>query len=191
MYHYSQLDVFRTPSNIYGVTLCENRQVQKLLVPSDVCQDPKDVSFDNKYFNASNTLVNLPIQSKCGKIRTRKASNKDTFYTVFTYYEEVDGELYIDNYLKTKSFSISLMLIIPWTTLFINVEFSICRCYFWFTVILGVRMLLLRKIASHITNVKTTMLVFATFNSLPFQNLYEKITGKKLSIGPELTSQWC
>ena len=50
-------------------------------------------------------------------------------------------------------------------------------------------MLLLRKIASHITNVKTTMLIFATFNSLPFQNLYEKITGKKFSIGPELTSQ--
>ena len=51
-------------------------------------------------------------------------------------------------------------------------------------------MLLLRKIASHITNVKkTTMLIFATFNSLPFQNLYEKITGKKFSIEPELTSQ--
>ena len=113
LYHYSKLDVFRTPSNIYGVTLCENRQVQKLLVPSDVCQGPKDVSFDNKYFNASNTLVHFPIQSKCGKIRTRKASNKDTFYTVFTYYEEVGEELYIDNHLKTKSFSISLMLIIP------------------------------------------------------------------------------
>ena len=59
---------------------------------------------------------------------------------VFTYYEDAGGELYMENYLKTKKlFHFSdahhSMKI---TTLFINVKFTFCRCCFWFTVILGV-----------------------------------------------------
>ena len=61
--------------------------------------------FHCKYYS-----VNLRIQSKCGKIRTRKTLSRDPFYAVFTYYKDAGGELHMENYLKRKKLLISLIL---------------------------------------------------------------------------------
>ena len=78
--------------------------------------------------------VNLRIQSKCGKIQTRRTLNTNTFYAVnilsinFVYFEGLIIELHrvttrVDLFQHLELFSLLLIFIMAWS----DAE-KYCRC---------------------------------------------------------------
>ena len=63
-------------------------------------------SFSGPYFpafglNTERYSVSLHIQSKCGKIRTKKTPNTNTFYTVFFIIDIIQNPQYISERFST------------------------------------------------------------------------------------------